>query len=158
MKHFLPFLIIGAGAALFPPGAGAWTMNVATGSSEPEIIEAAPGTRIVFSDDHSSMIVSTADSDSPRSFDIDDIVNITFTFDSGVECLPSDFGDIRISNSGGILTASGPDVIKYAVWDSTGALVTEGSCHQLVTIDFTSHAPGIYIFKVNNRTFKFINR
>lgn len=157
MKPYLPILIICAGSAFMPAGAQARTMTVTTGSSGAENLEVTVESRITFSKDLSTMIVSAEGSDATRSFNIDDIVNIIFTMDASVDRnLKSD--GLTIANSGGIVTVSGADIIEYAVWDASGNPMATGHGEHTVTLDFTSRTPGIYIIKVNDRTIKFINR
>ncbi len=159
MKSFLPIiLVLLCVLGAVPARAQTKTMVVTTVSSGPVPIEVSTHTRISFSDDLSRMTVSSADTDKPIAFDIDDIDNIIFTLDSSVDKIAVDGSDLRISNQGGIVTLSADSDIKYAAWDAAGTLVLSGEGESTVTLDFTTRTRGIYIIRANDTTFKFINR
>jgi len=158
MKLYLPILSFCVGSLAFPAVTSARTMIVTPVSSEPVKIEVSTATHITFSKDLSKMIVSSGNSGESESFDINDIANIVFTIDSAVNGVLSELNDLQFSNNGGIVTISGADTIRYAVWNINGNQIMAGEEEQTVTLDFTARTAGIYIIKANNRTVKFINR
>ena len=158
MKKYLSILIICAGATLMPASVRGRTMVVTTNSSGTARLEVSEQTRISFSKDLSTMIVSSESPGNPVTFAVDDIADIAFTMSSSVDCAPTEFSGLQISNTAGVVTVSGADDIEYAVWDTSGRHVVAGSGLNTVTIDFTGRPAGVYIIKANNRTLKFINR
>ncbi len=158
MKEYLSILIICAGATLMPASAGGRTMVVTTNSSGAAKLEVSEQTRISFSKDLSTMIVSSESPGNPITFAVDDIADIAFSMSSSVDCAPTEFSGLQISNTAGVVAVSGAENIEYAVCDTSGRHVVSGSGRNIVTINFTGCPAGIYIIKANNSTLKFINR
>lgn len=156
MKSYLPLLLTCACA--WPVHAAAQTrfMNVTTTSAEVKKIEVTTQTRITFSKDLNEMIVSTGNPDQTQKFTVDEITNIVFTIDSTTDIAEQPFDDLAISHSDGIVTISGTGTIDFAVWNTSGALVTSGRGSDTVNVDLSAASAGIYIIKANNKTLKFI--
>lgn len=155
MKLYLPLLVICVGACHLHANAQQRTMVVTTASSEVKI-EVSTETRITFSDDNKEMIVSEGSSGVPQTLDVDDIVNIIFTIDSTTALDGQTLNDLTISHSGSVVTISGAGAIEYAVWNTSGIMHMSGSDTDLITLDLSNLAPGIYIIKANNNTIKFV--
>lgn len=156
MRHFLLFLLACGGLMTAHADDKTVVMNVKT-SSGVTPIEVTAQSRIVFSDDLATMIM-TADSDAqPQTFSVDDIAQITFELKStSVANFTAD--DLSIKNEGGILTISGADTIVYGVWSVSGVSVMSGTARDAVSIDFNSLQRGVYIIKANKTTLKYTNQ
>lgn len=154
MKPILPFLFICASAVPLISTAQTRTMIVTTSSSDVKKFEVSTQTRITFSKDLTEMNVSVADQ--AQTFNIDDIINITFTIDSTTDLAEQDLNDLKISYSSGIVIISGADNIEYSVWNMSGLKIDSGSGSQIVTVDLSCITAGVYIINANNKTVKFI--
>lgn len=151
------FLFCAVLTALSASGQGR-TMIVTDRASQQTPIQVTPQTRISFSDDLSKMIVSPGSEASPLTVDVGDIANIVFTLDSGVDQTLPETDGLEISNRSGIITISSPMGFEYSAWDAAGHLILSGHGEETAVLDFTEKAHGVYIIRVNNTTFKFVNR
>lgn len=156
MKPYLPFLFI-CGAILPMHAEELVTIMKVNTPDGTESVEVTTQSRITFSKDLNMMIVADGNTSRIQSFDVDDIVSIDFIFDSTVNVEEAALDELKVSNSGKVLTISGADTIEYGVWDMSGLLIVSGSGSGNVSIDFNDITPGVYIIKANKSIIKYLN-
>lgn len=156
MKLYLPFLLICGGILPIHAEEYVRIMNVNLPSGS-QSVKVTTQSRITFSQDLNTMIVTDGETSQTQSFDVDDIVSIAFTIDSATKVEEADLGELKFSNTGNVLTISGAGAIVYGVWDMSGTLITSGSADGNVTIDFNNIRAGAYIIKANQSSIKYLN-
>lgn len=156
MKSYFPLLLICACALPALAETQPPQMHVTTGAGVNQI-ELTADTRITFSADREQMIVANGADAPAQSFNVDDIVNIAFVVDSNASLTDEVLDELQISHSGKVLTISGAQSIDYAVWNTSGVLITSGRSSESVSIDFGTLAPGIYVVKANDKAIKYLN-
>lgn len=157
MKSYLQLLLFGIATLSTEVVAQSPTLKVrTTTSSEVSQIKVSTKTRITFSNDSKQMIISENGADSPFTFNVDEIVNMTFTIDSSGNVPETTLEDLKISYANDILTITGQDPINYAVWNINGIQIFSGYNDSNITLDMSTLAQGIYVVKANNQTLKFV--
>ena len=157
MKSYLQLLLFGVAALSTEAVAQSPTLKVrTTTSAEVSQIKVSTKTHITFSNDSKQMIISENGADAPFTFNVDEIVNMTFTIDSSGTVPETTLEDLKISYANDILTITGQDLINYAVWNINGIQIFSGYNDSNVTLDMSTLAQGIYVVKANNQTLKFV--
>ncbi len=133
------------------------TMTVLLNSSDRTSIKLSADTKIRFTEGNSKMQV-TDNYGTVKEFELPDIASLQFALYSDIDDVISDVGGLTFACENGIVKIAGAEEIEYIVTDSFGRIVTSGASTESITIDLTTHAPGVYIIIANNKTVKFVNR
>lgn len=106
--------------------------------------------------DGSKMTVSTVDGDS--EVDVFSLQNITFQLAvQSVDNISKDFDGLNVSFQSGVVTATESDngTININVYALSGTHMLNVASQGQASADLNTLAPGVYVIKINNKTFKF---
>lgn len=106
--------------------------------------------------DGSKMTVSTTGGDS--DVDVFSLQNITFQLAvQSVDNISKDFDGLNVSFKSGIVTATASDdeSISIDVYAMSGTHMLNATAQGQTTADLNALVPGVYVVKVNDKTFKF---
>ena len=111
--------------------------------------------RLTFGAETFTMVFNNAAAN--EEFRYDDVLNMQFGFDgiTGVQQV-ADEADITIRYDGVMLIIDGcPEGARLAVYDISGRPVINQSVQESAQISTEQLTAGVYILKINNKTFKF---
>ena len=155
LKNTKGILFILALWALFVPFCGAQTtiVNVHLNGGGTQSFEIADNGKLYFQNDY---LFIEDGLNLPYSFQVSSIQKMTFSYVEGIQEIETDECRIYPNPSSSYLKISSQnaDLNHYQIFSSDGRMVLEGISRNDEPVDIHALAKGLYMVKVNDKTFK----
>lgn len=155
MKRTLIMAAIGATTFFCAQNAAAEDLVVKTGSGSTKFA-LTDVTSLKFNE--GKLQVFTSASETPTEFNLADIESLKF--DGVTQGIQSTMNDkkFNLTFSNGILSATGLEGARTAVYDISGKRMLDISSWDGSAVSLQNLTNGVYVIKINNQTFKFIKK